>query len=637
MLLETEGSTCATCAASAGPEAETSTRYKYAMAGLSASTLVIGLVIDILAFDVLWIYAVFIVSMLSAGQFIIPRGVRGLLKFQLDMHFLMSSASIGAMIIGAPAEGAAVMFLFYISMLLEERAEDQVRKEIQSLVELEPPTVTIKMKGSEACMPSTEVQVGDILIVRPGSRIGLDGIVVAGSTSVNQAPITGESVPVVKEVGDHVYAGTINNEGYIEVEVTHHSHDTVLSKIVTLVDEAKMKRAPTEKLIHRFSRVYTPIMVTLTILLTLFSYLFGATLIESIYRGLTLLVISCPCAFVVSIPVSMVSSIAGSARDGILVKGGIYIEELAKTEIAAFDKTGTLTEGELSVSDVCLHNDRTRAEILSAAASLEQKSEHPIARALVTALERESISLTETSGFTAIPGKGVGGQISNQQFFVGNRRLLEDEQIPLDSLTEHSCGIGTMVYVAQEKKHLGTIILSDTLRPGARDAVMELRRMGIETIMLTGDSENVAADIAKEIGIDKCRANLLPNEKVDTINELKNKGSTLMVGDGINDTPALAAASVGVAMGAVASDAALEIADVALMDQDLTKIPSLIRKAKKTMSVVRQNIALSISLKLLTGVLAALGLVNLWVAILVGDMGLTFAVIANALRLVRRE
>ncbi|MFW9811731.1 MAG: heavy metal translocating P-type ATPase [Candidatus Thorarchaeota archaeon] len=637
MLLETEESTCATCGATTGPETVKSSKYKYQMALLSASTLVLGLAMGILAFDVLWIYIVFIVSMLSAGQFIIPRGVRGLLKLKLDMHFLMSSASIGAMIIGAPAEGAAVMFLFFISMLLEEKAEDQVRKEIQSLVQLEPPTVTIKMKGAEACMPPTEVQVGDVLIVRPGSRIGLDGAIIAGSTSVNQAPITGESVPVTKVIGDQVYAGTINNEGYIEVQVTHDTHDTVLSRIVTLVEEAKKKKAPTEKLISRFSRVYTPIMVTLTILLGLFTYVLGATLNEAIYRGLTLLVISCPCAFVVSIPVSMVSSIAGSARSGVLVKGGVHIEELAKTDFVAFDKTGTLTEGELSVKDVCLHNDTTRAEILSAAASLEQKSEHPIARALVASLENEEISISETGDFTAIPGKGVGGQIGNKHFLVGNRRLLDDEQIPLDSLMEHNCGYGTMVYVAQEREHLGTIILSDKLRPGAKDSVKELREMGIETIMLTGDSEDIATEIAQEIGIDRCKADLLPDEKVNTINELKSKGTTLMVGDGINDAPALAAASVGIAMGAVASDAALETSDVALMDQDLGKIPILIKKAKKTMSIVRQNISISISLKLLTGILATLGLVNLWFAILVGDMGLTFAVIANALRLVRKD
>ncbi|MHA2148970.1 MAG: heavy metal translocating P-type ATPase, partial [Candidatus Thorarchaeota archaeon] len=328
----------------------------------------------------------FLVSMLSAGQFILPRGTRGLLKLKLDMHFLMSSASIGAFIIGAPAEGAAVMLLFFISMLLEERAEDQVKKELQELVELEPPSATIKMsKGAEALIPTSEVRRGDILVIRPGSRIGLDGIVVYGETSVNQAPITGESLPVPKSESDQVYAGTINMEGYIEVEVTSESHHTVLSRIVELVEEAKNKKAPTEQLISRFSRRYTPIMVTLTILLGLVSLYLGASITESVYRALTLLVISCPCAFVVSIPVSMVSSIAGSARDGVLVKGAIHIEQVSKTKAVAFDKTGTLTEGELSVKEVCLHNDYSRAEVLTAAASLEQMSEHPIARALVAA------------------------------------------------------------------------------------------------------------------------------------------------------------------------------------------------------------------------------------------------------------
>ncbi|MFW9982004.1 MAG: heavy metal translocating P-type ATPase [Candidatus Thorarchaeota archaeon] len=635
--MEVDTSTCATCAATAGVETQKPKRYKYAMAMISASTLTLGILLELMSVEVFVLYAVFMVSMLSAGQFIIPRGVRGLIHLHLDMHFLMSSASIGAFIIGAPAEGAAVMFLFYISMLLEERAEEQVKKEIQSLVELEPHTVTIRLKGAEACIPPTQAKRGDILIVRPGSRIGLDGIVVSGSTSVNQAPITGESLPVSKVIGDSVYAGTINNEGYIEVEVTNESNDTVLSRIVSLVEEAKSKKAPTEKLISRFSRVYTPIMVALTILLGIVSLILGASLPEATYRALTLLVISCPCAFVVSIPVSMVSSIAGSARDGVLVKGGVYIEQLAKTKVVAFDKTGTLTEGELSVNDVCLHNEHTRSKVLSVAASIEQKSEHPIARALVSALEGENMNVSETGDFLAFPGKGVGGLIGEQRFLVGNRRLLDEQKIPLAAVSEHSCGIGTMVYVADDSEHLGTIVLSDTLRPGSVRTIHELKQMNISTFMLTGDSNDTAAKIAAEIGIDNWKAELLPEEKVSTINDLRRIGSTIMVGDGINDAPALASADVGVAMGAVASDAALETSDVALMQQDLTKIPSLIKKARKTMSIVRQNISLSISVKLITGILAALGLVNLWVAIGIGDMGLTFAVIANALRLVRKQ
>ncbi|MFX1483017.1 MAG: heavy metal translocating P-type ATPase [Promethearchaeota archaeon] len=633
----TDSPACSTCAADAGPETHRSRRYKYSMLLLSGSTLAFGLLLAVLSIDIIWLYIVFLVSMLSAGQFIIPRGIRGLLNLKLDMHFLMSAAAIGAMIIGSPAEGAAVMFLFYISMLLEERAENQVKKEIQGLIELEPPSVSIKMKGAEACVPPTAVQRGDILIVRPGSKIGLDGVVVSGATSVNQAPITGESIPVSKEIGDTVYAGTLNNEGYIEVEVTNESNETVLSRIVSLVEEAKRKKAPTEKLITRFSRVYTPIMVTLTILLGLFTFILGATITEATYRGLTLLVISCPCAFVVSIPVSMVSSIAGSARDGILVKGSLHIEQLARTKVAAFDKTGTLTEGELSVSDVCLHNNSTRNQVLLAAASLEQKSEHPIARALVNASERERIPLSDTGEFLSIPGRGVEGQIGAHRYLVGNRKLLGDQHVPLDSTTKHSCGIGTMVYVAEEDEHLGTIILSDKLRPGSIEAINELKHIGIETVMLTGDSRDVSSSIEEEVGVDRCYAELLPDEKVSTIDSLRSRGTTIMVGDGINDAPALAAADVGIALAAVASDAALETSDVALMDQDLTKIPRLIKKARKTMSIVRQNIAISISLKLFIGVLAVFGLVNLWIAIGIGDMGLTFAVIANALRLASKQ
>ncbi len=608
------------------------------MAGLSASMLIFGIILDLTSFDIIVVYAVFLVSMLSAGQFILPRGARGLLNLKLDMHFLMSSASIGAFIIGAPAEGAAVMFLFFISMLLEERAEDQVKKELQGLVELEPPSATIKMsKGAEALIPTSEVRLGDILVIRPGTRIGLDGIVVSGETSVNQAPITGESLPVPKTEGDEVYAGTINQEGYIEVEVTSEAHHTVLSRIVELVEEAKNKKAPTEKLITRFSRRYTPIMLTLTILLGLGSLFLGASITEATYRALTLLVISCPCAFVVSIPVSMVSSIAGSAREGILVKGGIHIEQVSKTKSVAFDKTGTLTVGALSVKEVCVHNDHTRSEVLTAAATLEQMSEHPIARALVAATEMEEYELRETEGFSAIPGRGVGGKIGDMNYLAGNRRLLAEQHIELDAVTEHSCGVGTMVYVAQEQEHLGTIVLSDSLRSGAIDAVRELRDMGVDTIMLTGDSENVAKEIAEEVGIDRYMAELLPEEKVRAIEEISEHGSSIMIGDGINDAPAMAAADIGIAMGAVSSDAALETSDIALMQQDLRKVPSLIKKARKTMSVVRQNIAVSISIKLLVGILAAFGLVNLWVAIGIGDMGLTFAVIANALRLVRKE
>ena len=627
---------CTTCGVPSVIQDDSTRQLRLATGIFSGVMLALGIVLELLQVGLIPVYIVFLSSALSAGRYVIPMGVRGILKRRLDQHFLMAAASIGAMIIGAPAEGAAVMFLFYISILLEERAEDRVRKEIQTLVELEPPTVLVKIDGAEACIASKDVKIGNILIIRPGTKIGLDGIIITGATTVDQAPITGESLPIPKSAGDQVFAGTLNYEGYIEVEVTSESNETVLSKIIKLVEESRNKRAPTERAITRFSRVYTPIVFTVSILVGIISLLLNMTMVEASYRALTLLVVSCPCAFAVSIPVTMVSAIAGSARTGVLVKGAVHIEKASKTEIVAFDKTGTLTQGVLSVKDVCLHNNHTRSEILSVAASLETMSEHPIGRAVVAASDREELEIHTPSEFTSVPGRGVTGQIEDVDYLVGNRRLLAEHEIPLQSTSEHSCGAGTMVYVAQNNEHFGTIILSDTLRDKTTLAISNLKNMGIRTVMLTGDSENVAKEIAEEIGIDEYRAELLPHEKLEVVQELKESGVTLFVGDGVNDTPALVEADVGISMGTAATDAALESSDIALMQQDLTKVPELILKARKTMSVVRQNVAASLIVKAVTGVLAGLGFLTLWMAIGIGDMGLTFAVIANALRLARK-
>lgn len=635
-MSEENNAACSTCGSPESTFEHRPRTHKNRIAIFSGLSLLAGLALQYSNYDIVWIYVAFLSSALSAGRFIIPKGIRGLLRLRLDQHFLMTAASIGAMLIGAPAEGAAVMFLFYISVLLEERAEDKVRDEIHSLVEIEPPAVIVRIDGVETCISPTDVKKGDILIIRPGAKIGLDGVITTGATTINQAPITGESLPVPKSVGDSVYAGTINQEGYIEVEVTDESTDTVLSKIIDLVEESRKNKAPTERLISRFSRIYTPIIVVASTMIAILSLAQGATLTDSVYHALTLLVISCPCAFAISIPVSMVSAITGSARNGVLVKGGVHIEQLSKTEIVAFDKTGTLTEGVLSVKDVCLHNNHTKDEILTIAASLETMSEHPIARALVASTTAEGLDLKQASEFSAVPGRGIIGQIGDTEYLVGNRGLLSDRGIPVD-LENHSCGIGTMVYVADESEHFGTIILSDTVRRGTREAIEQLKQMGIRTIMLTGDSENVASEVSYSLGIGEYRAELLPAEKVTVVEELKKEGVTVMIGDGINDTPALTSADVGIAMGAMSSDAALEIADIALMKEDLTRIPQLITKAKKTMRVVRQNVATSLSVKTITAILATLGLMTLWMAIGIGDMGLTFVVIANALRLAKKQ
>jgi Cd2+/Zn2+-exporting ATPase len=596
--------------------------------------LAVGLINTLSGADPLLSYVLFMAALLASGRWTIPDGFRDLLKKHLGTSFLMTVAAFGAMLIGEPAEGATVMLLFYIAELLEEKAADRVKSEIGTLVELEPPSVVTKDGDVEVRLSPDDVYLGQIMVVRPGERIGLDGVVVRGASTVNQAPITGESNPVEKNNGDQVYAGTVNLDGYLEIEVTKLSRDSVLSRIVQLVNDAQKKKSSSERFVERFSHVYTPVMVAGSLLLGIASLILGVSLQGSIYRGLTLLVISCPCAFAISIPVSMVSALVGSARDGVLVKGAVFFEKMSDVRVVAFDKTGTLTSGDFALENVCLHDDATEEEILEAAVSLEGMSEHPIAQALVRATE--GMPRETADEFVSIPGRGVRGKINGDTYTIGSRRLLDEQSVELVG-NEHSCGVGTVVYVAKNSKHLGTIVLADITRKGSKETIAELRRRGVMTVMLTGDNETVAQKLAKELGFDEYHAGLLPEQKVRLIEELAKKGTVIMVGDGVNDAPALAAAHVGIALGVISSDAALETADVALMKDDLTKIPGLLSRAKKTMRIVRQNVAVSITVKLSLGVLAVLGLVSLWLAIAVGDMGLTLAVIGNALRLTRKR
>ena len=631
-------SSCTTCSHDAGPVHEDNRISKPRVAVFSGAVLAFGILLQLISVNLLWIYLAYLASMLSAGSYIIPLGIRGLMKFRLDMHFLMTVAAIGAMLIGEPAEGAAVMFLFFISMILEDRAQDSVRSEILGLMELETPVVSLLTDDGEVCTDPQDVKLGDTIIVRPGVRIGLDGIISTGATTINEAPITGEANPVPKSAGDAVYAGTINNEGYIEVEVTSLSTETVLSRIIKLVEESRANKAPTERLISRFSRVYSPLMVSLSIIVGLAMLAIGSSPLEAFYRALTLIVISCPCAFAISIPVSIVSAIAGSARDGVLVKGGSYIEGMSKVRVVALDKTGTLTEGVLAVKDVCPHNGHSESEIFGAALSIETRSQHPIAKALLQAKSHYGgTQRFQITDFAEVPGRGLKGMMDSHQYLVGNLQLLRENDVDVKHLADHRCGIGTMVYVAKDKEHLGTIILSDTLRQSTRKAVQQLHSMGIRTVMLTGDSETVAREVAEEIGLTAFHAELLPHEKVERIEQMQAEATVMFVGDGINDGPAIVTADVGVALGAVASDVALESADVALMEEDLEKLPSVLKRSRKAMSVVKQNVFTSLSVKLIAAVLASFGILSLWMSIAIGDMGLTFVVIANALRLARKQ
>ncbi|MFW9968022.1 MAG: heavy metal translocating P-type ATPase [Candidatus Thorarchaeota archaeon] len=630
MLLESEAA-CTHCAKHEEEDTNSNMTEKYVLASLSTITWVSGLLTELFWQNHLIVYILSIVSILLAGRWIIPRGLRGAAKIHLDINFLMTFAAFGAIIIGAPLEGAAAIYLFFIANLLEDRASEKVRNDIQSLLELAPPTVSIKTASGIVEAPVESGQIGEIFVVRPGERIGLDGIVVFGTTNVNQSPITGESVPVSKQIGDTVYAGTINLDGSIEIEVAHPSDETVLSRIVSLVEEARARRSPTEKLVSRVSHRYTPIVVLASITMTILTFAFGFTLQDSIYRGLTLLVTSCPCAFVISIPVSMVSSLAGSARNGVLVKGSEYIEALSKTSVVAFDKTGTLTEGVLQVENITQANGASRAEVLRIAGSLEINSEHPISRAITQLAEIEKVALESVDAFQSLAGRGVTGLIEGDRVVAGNKGLMKEEGIELDD--ENQPSIGTNVYVARNGTQIGTIRLMDSVRHTARRAIHELSLMGIRSIILTGDNEATADYVAEILQVDEYHADLLPHEKVEAVQAISDAGTHLFVGDGINDAPAMAASDVSVAMGVIGSDLALETADIALMKDDLEKLPILIQQAKKTMSIVKQNIAVSIGIKAAIAILAIAGLATLWLAVGVGDMGVSLLVIANALRL----
>ncbi len=627
---------CTYCAAEEEQKEQVDFRNEYAAIGISAVLLVVGAAILALSGESQIITVLLLLSTISAGKDIIPRGLRGAANIHLDANFLMTFAAFAAFLIGAPFEGAAVMLLFSIAGLLETKANDRVRIELETLLNLKPHTASVVDEAGEREVPLEEVKARQRIVIRPGERIGLDGIVVKGVSDVDQSPITGESIPVVKEQGDAVYAGSINQNGYLEVEVTKTAGETVLAHIVEEVEAAQKQKAPTERLVSRVSHVYTPAVVAGSFFLSLASFLLGAPLELSIYRGLTLLVTSCPCAFAISIPVTMVSSLTGLARSGILVKGAEYIERMSEADLVLFDKTGTLTMAELVVSDVRGAEGTSNREVVQLAASLERHSEHPVSRAIVQYAEDHDVQLHEVESFESVPGYGIHGSIEGGKLFVGNKAFIQQQVAEIPEELSQLSVQGTMAYLSDETNVLGVIVLSDTIRPESESTIRALKAMGLRTAMLTGDRSDIARSVASRLGIDICYPELLPSEKVDLVKKLAGEGRTIMVGDGVNDAPALASADVGIALGGISSDVALETADVVLMEEDLSKLPDLLAHSSHAMRVVKQNIATSISVKAAVAVLAVMGISSLWLAIGIGDMGLTLAVLGNALRLVRR-
>ena len=582
-----------------------------------------------------------IVAIVLSGKGTLMKGVTALRTMTLNIHFLMMIAIAGAMFIGEWPEAAMVTVLFALAERIESYSLDKARLAIKSLMAITPATATVRHGANWQTMPVNEIQVGATIRVKPGERIPLDGRLTAGQSSVNQAPITGESLPVEKKIGDTVYAGAINERGSFEFTVTALPSDTLIAKIIRAVQQAQAERAPTQRFVDQFSKYYTPIMVVFAILIaTIPSLVFGLPVYPWISKALVLLVIACPCALVISTPVTVVSGLAAAAKQGILIKGGSYLEQGHKLNAIALDKTGTLTQGKPIVTQLRPMNGQTEQRLLHLAASLDSHSEHPVAGAIVHAWQQAypDSTLLPITQFVSMTGRGVSGFIDGQRYYVGNHQLAEDNHVcnaELEKLLAQLEQAGnTTIVISTDKAILGILAVADTVRAHSLEAVQALHKLGIKTIMITGDNAITAQAIAKQVNIDEVRANLLPTDKLSTINTLlKQHHRVGMVGDGMNDAPALAKATIGFAMGK-GTDTALETADVALIDDNLMKLPLFIRLSQRTATVLKQNISLSITIKVVFFGLALAGLSTLWMAVF-ADMGASLIVVANGLRLLR--
>ncbi len=603
---------------------------------VSSATIAVGLLLRLFRGPSLPSDLLLLATMAVSGYKIAEMGVRSLLRRHISINLLITVAALGALGIGHLEEGAAVLFLFNVAERLEDYAADRARRSIEALMELKPEMATVRRNNVEVTLPVGDVWPGEVFVLRPGDRVPLDGVVIEGAASVNQAAITGESAPVSKWVGDDIYAGTINTDGFLAARATKLADETVLARILKLVEEAEESRSPTEAFVDRFARLYTPTVIAFAVAVAVVPPLLLNLPLQSwIYRALVMLVVACPCALAISTPVAMVSAIASASRNGVLVKGSTHIEGVSRTRVFAFDKTGTLTLGELGVTDVYAP-DLPEEEVLRMAVSLEAKAEHPIAKAIMEKARDRGVEVEETTDFRAFVGRGVEACIEGKTCCIGNLRLFEELGMsPLDGIVEKLEAEGkTVVLVSKENCVVGAIALMDKVREGVEETVSGLRELGIRVEMLTGDNENTARAISEKLGFDGYMAHLLPEEKVAAIEKLRTQyGFVAMVGDGVNDAPALAAADVGIAMGAIGSDAALETADIALMEDEINRLTYLVGLSKAAMRRIRENIASSILVKLLVAALAIPGLVSLWIAVAVGDMGLSLAVILNSIRL----
>lgn len=588
-----------------------------------------------------WVVAALALTAVAlGGRETLRKGWIALRSFTLNIHLLMMVAVTGAVLIGEWPEAAVVIWLFGLAELIERASLDRARNAIRGLLDLAPEKATVReADGRWVEVGAETVLVGTVVRVRPSERIALDGLVAAGESTVNQAPITGESMPVNKSAGDPVFAGTINERGVLEIRVTAPKGESTLDRIARSVQDAQGQRAPTQRFVDRFARVYTPIVFAVALLMALVPPLaFGLPWLDWIYKALVLLVVACPCALVISTPVTVVSGLAAAARRGMVIKGGLYLEQGRQLAFLALDKTGTLTHGKPVLTDVVPVGELDKEDALRLAASLEALSEHPIAAAILTAYGTRPHA--EVRKFEALPGKGAKGEIDGTTYYLGNHRLAEELRVcspeleaVLDRLETEA---KTAVVLATASQPLAVLAVTDEVRSSAREVIAELKALGVTAVMLTGDNVRSARAVSAKVGIDDFRSDLLPQHKLAAIDGLLARGTTGMVGDGVNDAPALAKADIGFAMGAAGTDTAIETADVALMQDDLRKLPEFIRLSRATAAILWQNITLALGIKLIFFVLALTGDATLWMAVF-ADMGASIIVVFNGLRLLRQR
>lgn len=590
-----------------------------------------------------------VAAMLAGGWFLLPKAWKAIRQFRPDINLLVVIAAIGASVIGEWVEASAVVFLFGVAEWLEGWADRRARRATEALLQLAPKIAVVKRDGAFIEVPVDQVAVEETVATKSGMGIPLDGVVISGESAVNQAPITGESVPVDKKPGDTVFAGTINGEGSLEIRVTKAAGDTTLARIIRLVAEAQEQKAPTQRFVDVFARYYTPAVTVVALLIFLTPPLFmDGDWNVWLYRACVLLIIACPCALVISTPVSIVAGLTALARRGVLVKGGAHLETVGGLKALAVDKTGTITEGKPKVQGVELVNAQSASDVLRIAAAIDDHSAHPLAKAVVAYAKEQNVAFNRAENYQNRSGRGAEGNLDGHSYFVGNHRFAHELGVCNEDIERRLAvieGQGQSVVVVGHRPHdgckgevIGIIAIGDTLRPNAKAAIAELHAAGIaQIVMLSGDNQRAADFIARQVGIDEARGDLLPDDKVAAVKALREKhGVVAMVGDGVNDAPAMATANIGIAMGAAGTDAAIETADIALMQDDLVKIAETVRLGRRTMGIIRFNITFALGLKAVFLILTLLGHASLWLAIL-ADTGATLLVVANALRLLRKS